>query len=97
MVYLQYIEIIKYTSNQGNKMRRKFNPQINLFTSVTSNAISKELKYISQIIDDNPRLRDLIYQNLVRAKRHDTGREGLTAEQVLRCAVFKQYRQLSYE
>jgi IS5 family transposase len=97
IVISQHIEIIEHTSNQGTKMRRKFNPQINLFTSVTSNAISKELKHISQIIDDNPKLRDLIYQDLVRAKRHDTGREGLTAEQVLRCAVLKQYRQLSYE
>jgi IS5 family transposase len=34
---------------------------------------------------------------LVRTKRHDTGREGLTAEQVLRCCILKQYRQLSYE
>ena len=33
MVILQHIEIIKHISNQGNKMRRKFNPQINLFTS----------------------------------------------------------------
>ena len=97
IVISQHIEIIEHTSNQGINMRRKFNPQINLFTSVTSNAISKELKYISQIIDANPQLRDLIYQDLVRAKRHDTGREGLTAEQVLRSAVLKQYRQLSYE
>jgi len=97
IVISQHIEIIEHTSNQGNKMRRKFNPQINLFTSVTSNVISKELKHISQIIDANHQLRDLIYQDLVRAKRHDTGREGLTAEQVLRCAVLKQYRQLSYE
>jgi len=97
IVISQHIEIIEHTSNQGINMRRKFNPQINLFTSVTSNAISKELKYISQIIDANPQLRDLIYQDLVRARRHDTGREGLTAEQVLRCAVLKQYRQLSYE
>jgi IS5 family transposase len=34
---------------------------------------------------------------LVKAKRDDTGREGLTAEQVLRCCILKQYRQLSYE
>jgi hypothetical protein len=27
--YSQQTEIIKYLSNQGNKMRRKFNPQIN--------------------------------------------------------------------
>jgi IS5 family transposase len=40
---------------------------------------------------------ELVYQDLTRAKRHDTGREGLTAEQVLRCAVLKQYRELSYE
>ncbi len=97
MVISQHIDIIKHISNQGNKMRRKFNPQINLFTSTSSNPISRELKQISQILDANPQLRDLIYQDLVRAKRHDTGREGLTAEQVLRCAVLKQYRQLSYE
>jgi IS5 family transposase len=95
--YFQHIDIIKHISNQGNKMRRKFNPQISLFTAASSNQISRELKQISQIIDANPQLRDLIYQDLVRAKRHDTGRKGLTAEQVLRCAVLKQYRQLSYE
>lgn len=78
-------------------MRRKFNPQINLFTAATSNQISRELQHISQILDANPKLRDIVYQDLVKAKRHDTGREGLTAEQVLRCAVLKQYRQLSYE
>ena len=97
MVISQHIDIIKHISNQGNKMRRKFNPQISLFTAASSNPISRELKQISQILDANPQLRDLIYQDLVRTKRHDTGREGLTAEQVLRCAVLKQYRQLSYE
>jgi len=51
MVIPQHIEIIKYISNQGNKMRRKFNPQINLFTSTSSNPISRELKQISQILD----------------------------------------------
>jgi IS5 family transposase len=40
---------------------------------------------------------DLVYEDLVRSKRSDTGRKGMTAEQVLRCAVLKQYRQLTYE
>jgi len=78
-------------------MRRKFNPQMNLFTAPSSNPIARELEQISQILDANSQLLDLVYQDLVKAKRHDTGREGLTAEQVLRCAVLKQYRQLSYE
>lgn len=78
-------------------MRRKFNSQMHLFASVSSNQIAKELKHVSQVLDDNPKLVELVYQDLTKAKRHDTGREGLTAEQVLRCMVLKQYRQLSYE
>ncbi len=78
-------------------MRRKFNSQMNLFTSVTSNQIARELEHVSQILNANPKLVELVYQDLTGAKRHDTGREGLTAEQVLRCAILKQYRQLSYE
>ena len=78
-------------------MRRKLNRQTNLFTAVSSNPIARELKEISKIIDANPGVLDLVYQDLVRAKRHDTGREGLTAEQVLRCCILKQYRELSYE
>ena len=78
-------------------MRRKLNRQTNLFTAVSSNPIARELEEISKIIDANPGVLDLVYQDLVKAKRHDTGREGLTAEQVLRCCILKQYRQLSYE
>ena len=78
-------------------MRRKLNRQTNLFTTVSNNPIARELEEISKIIDANPSVLDLVYQDLVKAKRHDTGREGLTAEQVLRCCILKQYRELSYE
>jgi transposase, IS5 family len=97
MVLTQEIDIIEYKSNRGHEMRRKLNRQTNLFTSASSNPISRELEQISQILDANPGLLDLVYHDLVKAKRHDTGREGLTAEQVLRCCILKQYRQLSYE
>jgi IS5 family transposase len=40
---------------------------------------------------------DLVFQDLVTTHRPDTGKEGLTAEQVLRCAILKQYRVLTYE
>ena len=78
-------------------MRRKLNRQTNLFTTVSNNPVARELEEISKIIDANPGILDLFYQDLVRAKRDDTGREGLTAEQVLRCCILKQYHQLSYE
>jgi transposase, IS5 family len=78
-------------------MRRKFNPQLNLFTTMARNQIAKELQQISQVLDATPQVLELAYQDLVRSSRPTTGREGMTAEQVLRCAILKQYRQLTYE
>ena len=78
-------------------MRRKFNPQLNLFTNMARNKIAKELQLISQVLDAIPRVLDVVYQDLVRSACPTTGREGMTADQVLRCALLKQYRQLTYE
>ena len=97
MVISQEIDIIEYMSNEGPQMRRKLNRQTNLFTTVSNKPIARELEEISKIIDANPAVLDLVYQDLVRAKRNDTGREGMTAEQVLYCCILKQYWQLSYE
>ncbi|MCK9265111.1 MAG: ISNCY family transposase [Deltaproteobacteria bacterium] len=78
-------------------MRRKFNPQLNLFTIMARNQIAQELQQISQVLDATPQVLELAYQDLVRSSLPTTGREGMTAEQVLRCAILKQYRQLTYE
>ena len=78
-------------------MRRKFNPQLNLFTNMARNKIAKELQLISQVLDAIPRVLDVVYQDLVRSACPTTGREGMTADRVLRCALLKQYRQLTYE
>jgi len=78
-------------------MRRKFNPQLNLFMVMAQSQIAKELQQMSQVLDATPKVLDLAYQDLVRSACPTTGREGMTAEQVLRCAILKQYRQLTYE
>ncbi len=78
-------------------MCQKFTRQMSLFLPMARSSIVKELEQVSRILDDNPRLMDLVFQDLVGTSRPDTGRQRLTAEQVLRCAVLKQYRQLSYE
>lgn len=78
-------------------MRRKFNPQMNLFSPVARSSIVKELEQISTILDATPTVMDLVFGDLIKTRRPDTGREGLTAEQVLRCAILKQYRELTYE
>jgi len=78
-------------------MRQKFTPQMNLFYPVGRNSIVKELEQISKVLDANPKLMDFVFQDLTTSSRSDTGRKGMTAEQVLRCAVLKQYRELTYE
>jgi IS5 family transposase len=78
-------------------MRQKFHPQMSLFHPIGRNSMVKELEQMSKVLDANPKLMDLVFQDLIKTSRSDTGRKGMTAEQVLRCAVLKQYRELTYE
>jgi len=78
-------------------MRQKITPQTNIFNTMARSKIAKELQHISEILDANPEMLDHIYQDLTAKGRSDTGRDGMTAEQVLRAVVLKQQRNLSYE
>ena len=55
------------------------------------------MKAISQWLDGQLPLVSLVAGDLRRHRVHETGRRGLPAETVLRCALLKQQRQLSYE
>jgi hypothetical protein len=54
------------------------------------NKIAQELEAISLVPDENRYILDL-----VKYRRIDTGSRGLTAEQVWRGAILKQYRELT--
>jgi len=77
-------------------MRQKQQAQMNLFHALGSSDIAQELGAISLILDANPQVLDYVYADLTKDSRVDTGAEGMTAEQVLRAALLKQYRQLTY-
>ncbi len=70
---------------------------MSLWHYLPKNRVSQELRGISEIIDAHPEILERIYRDLSQNHRVDTGRDGMTAEQVLRCAVLKQYRNLTYE
>jgi transposase, IS5 family len=78
-------------------MRQKQTRQRSLFSVTVRHDIGQELKEISTVLDDTPQMLDMVYNDLIRNRRHKTGREGMTAEQVLRSCVLKQFRSLSYE
>ena len=68
-------------------MRKKKEPQLNRLNLMPRNKIARELEAISQVLDANQDILDLVYGALVKYRRTDTGRRGMTAEQVLRCAM----------
>ena len=78
-------------------MRQDRTVQASLFDVFAQHEIGRELKGISDWLDGRRELVSLVAADLRRGGCKDTGRRGLPAEAVLRCALLKQYRQLSYE
>jgi transposase, IS5 family len=77
-------------------MRQERTVQASIFDLFAAHEIGHELKAMSQWLDQHRDLLALVGRDLGRHGVKATGRHGLPAEAVLRCALLKQYRQLSY-
>src|SRR6201997_4008172 len=78
-------------------MRQEHTVQATIFEVFARHEIGCALQAISQWLDEQRRLGSLVADDLRRQGVRETGRRGLPAETVLRCALLKQQRQLSYE
>ena len=78
-------------------MREKRTVQSSLFEHYAEHEIGHELKAMSDWLDAHPDLLDWVEADVRNRNVEDTGRKGLSVESVLRCAILKQYRQLSYD
>jgi transposase, IS5 family len=78
-------------------MRQERSIQATIFEVFAQHAIGCELNTMSQWLDRQRPLVSLVAGDLRRQGLRETGRRGLPAEAVLRCALLKQQRQLSYE
>jgi IS5 family transposase len=78
-------------------MRQERTVQASIFNRFAEHEIGRELKAMSNWLDDHRALLGRVAADLRRQGVNETGRQGLPAEAVLRCAVLKQYRQLSYQ
>src|SRR6202140_3476914 len=78
-------------------MRQERIIQATIFEVFAEHEIGRELKAISQWLDEHRGLLGLAANDLRRHGIRETGRHGLPAEAVVRCALLKQYRQLSYQ
>ena len=78
-------------------MREKRTVQGSIFERYAEHETGRELKSMSDWLDENIDLLDWVAADVKNRNVVETGRRGLSVESVLRCAILKQYRQLSYE
>ena len=78
-------------------MRITYNPQKSLFEKYASHELGQELCEISKLLDEHPEIYAYAHKDLNRVATQETGRPGLSVEMIVRAAILKQSRQLSYE
>jgi len=79
-------------------MHEKYSEQLPLTLAAPDYPKAEELEVISQILDRNPVLYEMVLQDLgANIKKKGTGAKGMTAEQILRSAIIKQREGYSYE
>lgn len=79
------------------EMRKVRTSQASIFDAFAKHDIGRELEGMSRWLDEHPEVVAWVEADLRGEDVKATGREGMTAESVLRCGLLKQYRQLSYE
>ena len=77
-------------------MRRKRQRQRPLSGLWPDHRLARELRAVSKILDDNPSILELVLHDLCDTGSSGQGAPGLSAEQVLRSAILKNWHQLSY-
>jgi IS5 family transposase len=80
------------------EMRKKHDNQMSLMITSIDHPRAKELEAISNFLDRNPIISDMVWQDLTRnIENAQKGAHGMNAEQVLRAAIVKQTEGFSYE
>ncbi|MGK0171971.1 MAG: IS5 family transposase [Gammaproteobacteria bacterium] len=78
-------------------MRHVRTAQVSIYEQFSEHALGQELRTMSQWLDAHREVLSWVLSDLHGVEVNATSRRGLSAESVLRCALLKQHRQLSYE
>jgi IS5 family transposase len=77
-------------------MRQFREAQLSLRPTWGPHQHTQELAAAGKVLDENPEIGDLVQRDLLGVSRGDTGRPGLSGDQVVRIALLKQIHGLSY-
>ena len=78
-------------------MRETRNAQLSIFDNYSSHPLGQQLRAVSDLLDSNPSLLQLVARDFPRDKVAQTGANGLSIESIFRCLLLKQMLQVSYE
>lgn len=78
-------------------MRETRNAQASIFENYSDHQHGVRLQRLSKRLDEHPQILDLVAADLIDTATSPVGRNGLSAESVLRCLLLKQQLQVSYE
>ena len=78
-------------------MRETRLAQTSIFENYAEHEFGKQLKTLSNLLDDYPEILTLIEKDLIDGSLRPVGRSGLTVENVFRCLLLKQQLGVSYE
>src|SRR5712691_13209044 len=79
-------------------MRKILLAQLPFVSTVIVHIHARELQQIGEILDQMPRLAQLVYADLIASGVNPKkGREGMSGEQVLRTLIIKQMNGFDYE
>jgi IS5 family transposase len=78
-------------------MRETRNAQASIFEHYSNHEYGVRLRKLSEVLDRQPEILDLVAADLIDASVSAVGRTGLSAESVLRCLVLRQQLGFSYE
>lgn len=78
-------------------MRETRHAQTSIFEHYSNHEYGVRLRKLSEVLDRQPEMLNLVAADLIDASVSAVGRTGLSAESVLRCLVLKQQLGCSYE
>ena len=77
-------------------MRQRRLAQISIFENYSQHEYGQQLKRLSDYLDQNPDLQEMLEDDLIDYTKNHVGRLGLTVENIFRCLLLKQSLQVSY-
>src|SRR5215218_1546646 len=96
MVVTKHPILKKIVFKEVPRMRQSVQKQLKLDSAWLPFDHSRELRVISDLLDANPTMAELVWQDLARQGLRDVGACGLSADQILRALIIKQLNGFSY-